>query len=147
MHFRGAFQASSWRVRSATLRIPPCRAWSSLLEEGRSSCGPESALSQIGVKGVFAEKGAHFHGKRGLGTPPPQNSPYTPLPLPPLLEDPPPLGFSRFPGEKRHININFLLWLTSRWPWDKRVVVPGLTGPKSLCVRLETQEIQTFPSG
>ena len=44
-------------------------------------------------------------------------------------------------GEKRHININFLLWLTSRWPWDKRVVVPGLTGPKSLCVRLETQEI------
>ena len=46
-----------------------------------------------------------------------------------------------FPGEKRHININFLLWLTSRWPWDKRLVVPGLTGPKSLCVRLETQEI------
>ena len=44
------------------------------------------------------------------------------------------------PGEKRHININFLLWLTSRWPWDKRLVVPGLTGPKSLCVRLETQE-------
>ena len=43
-------------------------------------------------------------------------------------------------GEKRHINI-FLLWLTSRWPWDKRLVVPGLTGPKSLCVRLETQEI------
>ena len=45
------------------------------------------------------------------------------------------------PGEKRHMNINFLLWLTSRWPWDKRLVVPGLTGPKSLCVRLETQEI------
>ena len=45
------------------------------------------------------------------------------------------------PGEKRRININFLLWLTSRWPWDKRLVVPGLTGPKSLCVRLETQEI------
>ena len=43
-----------------------------------------------------------------------------------------------FPGEKRHININVLLWLTSRWPWDKRLVVPGLTGPKSLCVRLET---------
>ena len=41
------------------------------------------------------------------------------------------------PGEKRHININFLLWLTSRWPWDKQLVVPGLTGPKSLCVRLE----------
>ena len=38
------------------------------------------------------------------------------------------------PGEKRHTNINFLLWLTSRWPWDKRLVVPGLTGPKSLCV-------------
>ena len=45
------------------------------------------------------------------------------------------------PGEKRHININLLLWLTSRWPWDKRLVVPGLTGPKSLCVCLETQEI------
>ena len=45
------------------------------------------------------------------------------------------------PGAKRHININFLLWLTCRWPWDKRLVVPGLTGPKSLCVRLETQEI------
>ena len=40
--------------------------------------------------------------------------------------------------EKRHININFLFWLTSRWPWDKRLVVPELTGPKSLCVRLET---------
>ena len=37
--------------------------------------------------------------------------------------------------------VNFLLWLTPRWPWDKRLVVPGLTGPKSLCVRLETQEI------
>ena len=46
-----------------------------------------------------------------------------------------------FPGEKRHININFLLWLRSRWPWNKRLVVPGLTGPKSLCVRLEIQEI------
>ena len=46
-----------------------------------------------------------------------------------------------YPGEKRHMNINFLLWLTSRWPWDKRLVVPGLTGPKSLCVRFETQEI------
>ena len=34
------------------------------------------------------------------------------------------------PGEKRHININFLLWLTSKWPWGKRLVVPGLTGPK-----------------
>ena len=42
------------------------------------------------------------------------------------------------PGEKRHININLLLWLTSRWPCDKRLVVPGLTRPKSLCVRLET---------
>ena len=29
-----------------------------------------------------------------------------------------------------YININFLLWLTSRWPWNKRLVVPGLTGPK-----------------
>ena len=46
-----------------------------------------------------------------------------------------------YPGEKRHINRNFLLWSTSRWPWDKRLVVPGLTGQKSLCVRLETQEI------
>ena len=43
--------------------------------------------------------------------------------------------------ETRHININFLLWLTSRWPWDKRLVVPGLTGPKSLCVRLKKKEI------
>ena len=51
------------------------------------------------------------------------------------------------PGEKGHININFLLWLTSGWPWDKRLVVPGLTGPQSLCVRLETQEIYAFPSG
>ena len=49
------------------------------------------------------------------------------------------------PGEKRHININFLLRLTSRRPWDKRLVVPGLTGPKSLCVRLETQEYKLFP--
>ena len=51
------------------------------------------------------------------------------------------------PGEKRHINIDFFLSLRFRWPWDTRLVVPGLTGPKSLCVRLETQEIQTFPSG
>ena len=43
--------------------------------------------------------------------------------------------------KERHVNINFLLWLTSRCPWDKRLVVPGLTGPKSLCVRLETQDI------
>ena len=49
-----------------------------------------------------------------------------------------------YPGEKRHRNINLLLWLTSRWPWDKRQVVPGLTGPKSLCVRLETQENINF---
>ena len=32
--------------------------------------------------------------------------------------------------KKWHVNINFLLWLTSRWPWDKRLVVPGFTGPK-----------------
>ena len=50
-------------------------------------------------------------------------------------------GKKKLREKKRHININFLLWLTSRWPWDKRLVVPGLTGPKSLCVRLETQEI------
>ena len=42
------------------------------------------------------------------------------------------ISFPRFsfsqaknPGEKRHMNINFLIWLTSRWPWDKRLVVPG----------------------
>ena len=30
--------------------------------------------------------------------------------------------------------------------FKERLVVPGLTGPKSLCVRLETQEIQKpFP--
>ena len=46
----------------------------------------------------------------------------------------------QFPGEEK-AHTNFLLWLTSRWPWDKRLVVPGLTGPKSLCVRLKTQEI------
>ena len=46
------------------------------------------------------------------------------------------------PGEKRHININFWLWLTSRWPWDKWLVVPGLSRAKKFsCVRLETQEI------
>ena len=57
-------------------------------------------------------------------------------------------GSGIFPGRrKRHININIFLWITSRWPWDKRLVVPGLTGPKSLCVRLETQEIYIFPSG
>ena len=48
------------------------------------------------------------------------------------------------PGEKRHINIKFLLWLTSRWRWDKRLVVPGLTGPKSLCVRLEHRKYKLF---
>ena len=48
------------------------------------------------------------------------------------------------PGEKRHLSINFLLWLTSRWPWDKRLAVPGLTGSKSLCVRLEIQENINF---
>ena len=49
------------------------------------------------------------------------------------------------PGAKRHMNTNFMLWFKSRWPWDKRLVVPGLTGPKSLCVCLETQEILIFP--
>ena len=43
----------------------------------------------------------------------------------------PQILFDFHPGEKRHINMNFLLWLTSRWPWDNRLVVPGLTGPKS----------------
>ena len=42
--------------------------------------------------------------------------------------------------KKAHKHKLFAL-VTSRWPWDKRLVVPGLTGPKSLCVRLETQEI------
>ena len=40
-------------------------------------------------------------------------------------------GHSRcrvIPGEKKHINMNFLLWLTSRWPGTNGV--PGLTGPK-----------------
>ena len=46
--------------------------------------------------------------------------------------------------EKGSSNTHFLLWLTSRWPWDKRLVVPGLTGLKSLCVHLETQEIYNF---
>ena len=47
-------------------------------------------------------------------------------------------------GEKRHININFLLWLTSRWPWDKRLVVPGLTGPKSFCVASKHRKYKFF---
>ena len=38
------------------------------------------------------------------------------------------------PREKRHININFLLWLTSRWPWDKRLVVPGVNRAKKFYV-------------
>ena len=45
---------------------------------------------------------------------------------------------------KRHININFLLWLASRCPWDKRLVVPGLTGPESLCFRLENTGNKNF---
>ena len=45
-----------------------------------------------------------------------------------------PIKWSEIREKKRHININFLLWLTSRWPWDKRLVVPGLTGPKNVCV-------------
>ena len=53
-------------------------------------------------EGVFAEKGARFRGKWGLGAPFPPNSPYTPLALPPpLLEDPPPLGFSVKPRPPR----------------------------------------------
>ena len=40
------------------------------------------------------------------------------------------VGNADFPGEKRHININYFLWLTSIWPWDKRLIVPGLTGAK-----------------
>ena len=46
-------------------------------------------------QGVFAEKGAHFHGKWGLGAP---KSPYTPLP--PLswkTRPPPPRIFSKTP--------------------------------------------------
>ena len=54
-----------------------------------------------GKEGVFAEKGARFRGKWGLGAPcpPPPNSPYTPLALPPpaLLEDPPPGIVSKTP--------------------------------------------------
>ena len=48
--------------------------------------------------------------------------------------------------KKAHKHKLFVLVNVQR-PWDKRLVVPGLTGPKSLCVRLETQEIYTFPSG
>ena len=49
------------------------------------------------------------------------------------------------PGVKRHININFLLWLTSRWPWDKQLVVPGLTGPKRfMCSPRNTGNINFF---
>ena len=50
------------------------------------------------VQGVFAEKGARFRGKWGLGAPcpPPPNSPYTPHPWP--FPHPPPLGiFSKTP--------------------------------------------------
>ena len=43
---------------------------------------------------------------------------------------PNPPQWTVFLGEARHININFLLWSTSRWPWDKHLVVPGLTGSK-----------------
>ena len=47
------------------------------------------------------------------------------------------------PGEKRHININFLLWLTSGWPWDKPLVVPGLTGLKKfMCSPRNTGNIK-----
>ena len=49
------------------------------------------------------------------------------------------------PGEKRHININFLLWLTSRWPWDKRLVVPGLTGPKVYVFASKHRKYKLFP--
>ena len=61
---------------------------------------PESlqVTSYLSVKlqGVFAENGAHFHGKWGLGAtpPPPQNCPYTPLATPPPLPGrPPPWDF------------------------------------------------------
>ena len=50
-----------------------------------------------GIQGVFAQKGARFRGKWGLGAPsPPPNSPYTPLALPPPPALPPlspPLDF------------------------------------------------------
>ena len=49
------------------------------------------------------------------------------------------------PREKRHININFLLWLTSRWPWDKRLVVPGLTGPKSYVLASKHRKYKLVP--
>ena len=91
-------------------------------------------------------------------TPPPLNS--TPLfrhPDPWIISIIGPLGKKR----KGHININFLLWLGSGWPWDNRpvnrtknawvlfrtqenkhfllvdrLVVPGLTAfSKSLCVK------------
>ena len=53
------------------------------------------------TKGVFAEKGARFRGKWGLGPPPPPKSPYTRLALPPRplsWKTPPPPGiFSKAP--------------------------------------------------
>ena len=46
---------------------------------------------------------------------------------------------------KRHININVLLWLTSRCPWDKRLVVPGLTGPKVYVFASKHRKYKLFP--
>ena len=53
------------------------------------------------------------------------------------------MGFFR--GGERHININFLLWLTSRWPWDKRLVVPGLTGQKVYAFASKRRKYKLFP--
>ena len=47
-------------------------------------------------------------------------------------------GDTNSPGEKKAHKHKLSL--------DKRLVVPRLTGPKSLCVRLETQEIECSPS-
>ena len=48
----------------------------------------------------------------------------------------------KFPGGKRHININFLLWLTSRWPWDKRPGRPRVNRAKKfMCSTRNTGNI------
>ena len=53
-----------------------------------------------GFEGVFAEKGARFRGKWGLGAPCPP-LPQIPRTHPPLLEDPPPGIFSKTPTDPR----------------------------------------------
>ena len=72
-------ELQNWRVQGnpLTLRQP--------------FANPVPTLCQ---QGVFAEKGAHVHGKWGSAPPPPPKFPIHRLAPPPLLEDPLPLGFS-----------------------------------------------------